>query len=122
MNPIPTENKTRKEWEKRKFHNLKPIADAFKTTFDIDMLEGIDQREIDHAVLMFHRRHVYEHNAGAVDQKYITDSGDTSVRINQVIRENRETVTRLINAILLMAKNIHVGLQKKFPPEQSALN
>ena len=39
------------------------------------------------AVRLFHRRHVYEHNGGEVDQKYLDDSGDTSVKLKQHIHE-----------------------------------
>ena len=35
---------------------------------------------------MFHRRHVYEHNGGEVDQNYLDKSGDTTVRLRQHIQ------------------------------------
>ena len=45
---------------------------------------------------MFHQiAHIYEHNGGEVDEKYIKNSGDTSVRIKQVIRETSQTVNRI---------------------------
>lgn len=51
------------------------------------------------AVMMFRRRHVYEHNGGAVDDQYLRDSGDTSVRPKQLIRETPENVHRLANMV-----------------------
>ena len=62
------------------FHDLDKTSEMFKNVFDIDVLSGMpnDDREI--AKRMFHRRHVYEHNGGEVDQAYLDMSGDTSVR------------------------------------------
>jgi hypothetical protein len=41
------------------------------------------EAEIAAATRFFQRRHVYEHNGGEVDEKYLGDSGDTSVRLKQ---------------------------------------
>ena len=74
--------------------------------------------DIDFAILMFHRRHVYEHNAGEVDEKYIRDSGDTSVRPKQVIRENAESAAKIAQIVLKMARNLHDGFHAIFAPEK----
>ena len=66
---------------------------------------------------MFHRRHVYEHNGGEVDEKYIRDSGDTSVRLKQVIRENQASALRIAEIVRTMGRNIHKGFHEIFPPE-----
>lgn len=110
-----------KEWERKKFHNLKQCAEGLSTVFDIRVLNQIDQDDVDFATLMFHRRHVYEHNGGEVDEKYIHDSGDTSVRPKQVIRESRESAMRTTDLVTRMAKNIHDGFHKIFLPEQIPL-
>ncbi|OTP74276.1 hypothetical protein [Caballeronia sordidicola] len=38
----------------------------------------------------FHRRHVYEHNGGEVDERYLKESGDTTVWLKQHIHETQE--------------------------------
>jgi hypothetical protein len=53
---------------------------------------------------MFHRRHVYEHNGGEADAKYIVDSGDNSVRLKQALSETQQSVHQFADLI--------------FPPEQ----
>ena len=65
---------------------------------------------------MFLRRHVYEHNGGQVDQRYLDESGDTSVRFGQALREPSEDVFRLTGLILKMARNLHRGFHGLFPP------
>lgn len=115
---IPMTPGRKKYWGKKLFHNLKPSAEDMKEVFDIDMFEKLKNEDIDFASLMFHRRHVYEHNGGEVDEKYIKDSGDTSVRLKQVIRENKTTATRIASLVLDLAKNIQGGFHSIFPVEE----
>jgi hypothetical protein len=65
---------------------------------------------------MFHRRHVYEHNGGEVDQKYLDDSGDTTVRLKQHICETVENAHQLLNSLVKMARNTHKIFHELLPP------
>jgi hypothetical protein len=65
---------------------------------------------------MFRRRHVYEHNGGEADAKYIVDSGYTSVREKQMLRESRESAHRIAGLVQRMATNLHHGFHEIFPP------
>ena len=100
----------------QRFHNLEEIASVLKSWFGIDIGSGISKDEWAATVLMFHRRHVYEHNGGEVDQKYLDDSGDTTVRLKQHIRETKENAHKLLGSLLRMAKNIHRDFHQLFPP------
>ena len=71
----------------QRFHDLEKARTQFKDWFDIDACTGMKQDECDFAAKMFHRRHVYEHNGGEVDQRYLDVSNDTTVRLKQHIRE-----------------------------------
>ena len=66
---IPMTPARQKEWEKKLFHNLKPCVEALESVFAINLFKGLQEDEINFATLMFHRRHVYEHNGGEADQK-----------------------------------------------------
>src|SRR5262249_11660030 len=103
--------------EHMRFHNLTTTAIELRGAFDIDILEGLSADDAAFASLMFHRRHVYEHNGGVVDTKYISDSGEATVRLGQEIRETQSSAHRLIGAVLKMAKNLHQGFHDIFPPE-----
>jgi hypothetical protein len=65
---------------------------------------------------MFLRRHVYEHNGGQVDQDYLNESGDASVKLGQALRESPESIFRLMPLILKRAQNLHEGFHVLFPP------
>ena len=115
---IPMTQKRHKEWERQLFHNLRQCADDLKSMFDIDLFKDLDQSDKDFAILMFYRRHVYEHNGGEVDEKYIHDSGDTTVKLKQVIRESSNSAHRIVNVVAQLGKNFHDGFHSIFPPEE----
>ena len=117
-NRIPMTPSRRKEWERKLFHNLNSCTEGLSAVFDINALKFLTADEIAFATLMFHRRHVYEHNGGEVDEKYIHDSGDTSVRPKQVIRETPDTALRIVGIVGKIARNIAEGFHLIFPPEE----
>ncbi len=97
---------------KYSFHELEEIRTIFRDWFDIDLCSGLKETEVSQARLMFYRRHLYEHNGGEVDEKYLEKSGDTSVRLKQVIRETREGVHALLGTLVKMARNLHTGFHE----------
>lgn len=115
---IPMTLKRQREWNRKLFHNLRPRADELKSVFDIDLLNGLKQDEIAFGELMFHRRHVYEHNGGEADAKYITDSGDTTVRPKQMLREDKDTASRTLDFVRKIAANLSEGFESIFPHEE----
>ncbi len=111
---VPMRPERRTSLEGALFHNLKR-ADDLKAWFGIDLFEGLAAADVEFIRLMFHRRHVYEHNGGEVDQKYLDDSGDNSVRLKQALRETPDNVFRMTRLTLRMARNLHEGFHELFP-------
>lgn len=113
---IPMTAGRKNRLKKQRFHDVEDLRKTLKDWFDIDPCKGMQENERLFTIRMFQRRHVYEHNGGEVDQKYLTDSGDTSVRLKQHIHETREDAHRLCGCLLTMARNIHEGFHELFPP------
>ena len=84
--------------------------------FDIDICEGLTDGDIATATRMFQRRHVYEHNGGEVDEKYLRDSRDTSVRLKQTIRETQGAVHEFASLVLRIGRNFHCGFHDIYEP------
>lgn len=105
----------------RRFHNLESVAAELKEIFDIDILDGIDADGVSFAKLMFHRRHLYEHKGGEADEKYIADSGDTSVRPKQALHETQESAHRIVGLVSKMASNLHSGFHNILPPDEGPI-
>lgn len=118
---VPMTNARRNKVKDQLFHNLKARAADLKMVFDIDIFSGLKAQDIDFAALMFHRRHVYEHNGGEADAKYISESGDTSVAPKQMIRETMESAHRIAALVTKMVQNLHAGFHDIFPPHPTPL-
>jgi hypothetical protein len=118
---IPMRPGRRARFETTRFHDLEAVIEELKTAFDIDICQGLKESEVDFAKGMFHRRHVYEHNGGEADEKYIRDSGDTSVRPKQALRETQESVHQFVGLVAAMARNLHRGFHEIFPPEDGPI-
>ena len=79
------------------------------------MIKGVDEADIALCNLMFHRRHLYAHKGGIADQKYLVESGDTTVQLGQLIRETQENVHRLMSPLVKIARNLHDGFHLVIP-------
>ncbi|WP_146163008.1 hypothetical protein [Variovorax sp. WS11] len=98
------------------FHDLKEVRSTFSDWFDIDVCRGMPDAEINKTQVMLRRRHLYEHNGGEVDQRYLDESGDTTVKLKQVIHESAESAHALLGSLMKMAKNVHTGFHDLIPP------
>ncbi|MBU6464839.1 MAG: hypothetical protein KGK01_09925 [Bradyrhizobium sp.] len=107
---------------KMRFHDLAATRRELLGGFDIDICEGLTELEIATVTRSFQRRHVYEHNGGEVDEKYLRDSGDTSVRLKQTIREAQAGVHEFASLVLRMARNLHRGFHDIYEPTKAAID
>ena len=113
---VPMRKVRRERLTKQRFQNFGNVCHIFNEWFGVDLSEGMSDDDRDFVALRFHRRHVYEHNGGEADQKYIDDSGDTSVRVKQTIRESLEDAHRLLGLVLKAGRNLHEGFHEIIPP------
>jgi hypothetical protein len=119
---VPVTERRANRLTKQRFHDLREVQRTFNAWFDIDICEGMKDVEVSQASLMFFRRHIYEHNGGEVDQRYLDDSGDTSVRLKQVIRESQEGGHALLNSLVKIARNMHSGFHELIKVEQGPID
>lgn len=112
---VPMIERRRTRLQGQRFHDLSGVIEDLKNWFGIDLDSGVTAPNVALAERMFHRRHVYEHNGGEVDQRYIDKSGDTSVKIKQMIRETPQDGHTLLTILLAMAQNLHNGFHEIVP-------
>lgn len=118
---VPLSSRRTARLKGMRFHNLRPVVEAFANAFDIDIVDGMKPEDVAFLERMFHRRHVYEHKGGEADEKYIQDSGDTSVRPKQALRETQESAYSLATAISRLAANVHRGFHDILQPDKSRI-
>jgi hypothetical protein len=115
---VPMTPQRRGAVEGMRFHALRPAANLYSKVFDIDLFSKLSPDDVAFAERMFHRRHVYEHNGGEADDKYIQDSGDTSVKPKQVLRETGESAHRIASLVLRIGSILHHGFHEIIKPDQ----
>lgn len=81
------------------FQNIVKASDCVRDWYGFEMLENVTDVDRRFLNIMFNRRHLFIHNAGRVDQEYLNNSGDTSVRLNQVLRVRSKEIRRLIELV-----------------------
>ncbi len=113
---VPMTERRKNRLVRQRFHNLEDLLDIFKSWFDIDVAGGMKDDECRFVTIKFHRRHVYEHNGGEVDQTYLDNSGDTTVRLKQHIHETQQDAHSLLGSLVKMARNVHSSFHDLFPP------
>ena len=107
------------DWDALAVEKIEQLIMKFKEA--IERAGGLKADDLEFAIRMFHRRHVYEHKGGEADEKYIADSGDDSVRPKQVLRETQESAHRIAGLVMRMATNLHNGFHEILPPELSPI-
>ncbi len=117
---VPMKPERRAALEGTLFHNLKKAEDL-KPWLGIDLFKGFDASDAEFIRRMFLRRHVYEHDGGEVTQRYLDESGDTSVKLKQSLHENSDSIFRTTGLILKMARNVHDGFHELFPPTETPI-
>lgn len=119
---VPMKLSRKRELESFLFHNIEsPVIEALKKMFDIDLLRDTGE-ETSFLRMMEERRHVFEHNGGVADQRYIDASGDSDVRLGALIRETQPNAHRLMNVLSKMMANIDADFHEIFRPTEAPIN
>lgn len=115
---VPLTQTRRNKLLKHRFHDIQDVRGTFTAYFDIDICKGMTAADQEFVANAFYRRHLYEHNGGEVDERYMRDSGAANIRLKQLLRESKEDVNKVCDAILHMGSALHVGFHELFPPRR----
>jgi len=114
----PMKPNRKADFERTLFHDFDSAAvRSMKSMFDIDLLRGVGA-EVVFAKMMMHRRHVYTHNGGVADEKYVQESGDLDAREGVLIRETQVNVHRFIGILVRITENIDKDFHEIFQPTE----
>lgn len=108
---IPCTPKRKADINRLSFQRILNAASALENWFDIKITDGISEEDKVFLNKMFNRRHVFTHNGGRVDQEYLDNTGDKSVRLNQTIRFKSKEVKRLIPLVRKCSENFVRGYE-----------
>lgn len=91
------------------FQNIQKANNLFYEWYGFEILDGLIEADRRFLNIMFNRRHLFTHNSGCVDQEYLDNTGDRTVRINQVLRIRSTEIQRLIDLVLRCGLNLIRG-------------
>lgn len=94
------------------FQIIEKGSDLFKALCGFGYEQWLTDDELRQMNVMFQRRHLYEHNGGIVDTKYVEKSGDQTYRVGQRIVAQKADVVRFISIAKKLGeglKSVHLG-------------
>lgn len=103
---IPMTPRQKNDIKQISFQNLKSSTEKLKRYFEIDMLEGVSEVDKKFINTIFNKRHLLTHKNGIVDDEYLTNTGDASVKVRQKIRIRSAEVQRAINLVEIISNNL----------------
>ena len=119
---VPMKPGRKAELQRLLFHDLESATvSSMKSMFDIDLLRGVGA-DAAFVKMMMHRRHVYTHDAGVADEKYVRESGDPDAREGVLIRETQANAHRLIGILTRIVENLDSDFHEIFQPTEWPLN
>lgn len=108
---IPAIPQRKKELTNVSFQNVVKANETIVLLFGIDFFSGLADVDKDFINKFFHRRHLFTHNAGIVDEEYLQKTGDKSVRLREKIRLRSKEVRRLISLVKTIGQTLFEGYE-----------
>lgn len=108
---IPSTPSRKERLNRLSFQSILNANEFLKDLFGIEILDGFAEEDLTFLNKMFNRRHLVVHTGGRVDDKYLKNTNDASVRLNQVIRVEISEIRRLIPLTTWAGKNLIRGFE-----------
>jgi hypothetical protein len=108
---FPATPKRKKDIQGMSFQNILKANDSLLNWFGFEMLFRFSDDDKTFLNRMFNRRHVLIHNGGRIDQEYLDNTGDTTVRLNQKIVVRSNEIRRLFPLLRTVAQNLFQGFE-----------
>lgn len=91
---LPMTPRRRTETEKINFQRLAEAERLLDLYFGVNATEGLETSDTEFLNLMVNRRHILIHEGGRVDERYLRQTKDSSVRLNETIKVAKNDVER----------------------------
>jgi hypothetical protein len=108
---IPTTPRRKSDLGHLSFQQILKAHDCLRNWYGIEILGKFAGDDSSFLNKMFNRRHLVIHTGNRVDEEYLKNTNDTSVRLHQVIRVDSNEVRRLIALTKTAGKNLITGYE-----------
>jgi len=106
---IPATKKRKEVFAGLSFQRVLKAHECLKNWYGIEILGGFADEDSVFLNKMFNRRHLAIHTGSRVDEEYMKNTDDASVRLNQIIRIDSNEIRRLIPLTGRAGKNLIHG-------------
>lgn len=106
---IPQHPKRKSELSNLSFQNIINANDKINIWFGFQILEKISEDDRDFLNKMFNKRHIFTHKNGRVDEEYLKNTNDLTVKLYQTIRLRSNEIKRLIPLVRMISDNLLNG-------------
>ncbi len=101
---LPLTPRRRKMVKGLSFQRLEEAAQSIEAWFGIDMWASVSSAEKAFILQWLARRHLFVHNGGRVDEKYLAQTNDTTVRLHQQIEVRSSDVREVMRVLRICAE------------------
>lgn len=88
------------------FQRVKDGSDRFRDLTGKEYIDFIDGSDMADLVILVNRRHLLTHRNGIIDDRYLSNSGDSDYELGQRIVVNDEDLVRLLDLIEKIIKGL----------------
>ncbi len=88
------------------FQNMDRVAVALEQLYSIDLRSLLSKEEWQFVVLCFNRRHIIAHNSGVIDDRYLSEAGDSSAHKGRRIEIPEADVSKLTETLRLLGQKL----------------
>jgi hypothetical protein len=110
MLAMPSHPNRKKQIEKVNFQDIISSSQQLTNWFAFELDAGVKNEDLTFVNLMFKRRHLFVHNAGRVDQKYLDETGDHTFELNEMVVVGADELKRLVPLVRMLGSNLINGI------------
>lgn len=103
---LPMTPRRRKDIEKINFQRLLEAFQSLDQYFGFRVTDGLSEDDLGFLKVAVNRRHILIHEAGRVDERYLQQTGDASVRLNETLHVNMDDATRTLALLWKCGTNL----------------
>ncbi len=108
---FPYTPKRRKDLTQISFQKILNSGECLNNWLGFDVFSGINDDDKNFLNKMFNKRHLFSHNNGIVDNEYLNNTGDTSLKLGQLVRLRSKEIKRFIPLIKQVSINLINGFE-----------
>jgi hypothetical protein len=103
---IPCHPNRREQMARLSFQDIALVVEHLGMWYAFEVGKGLAPGDLAFADLMFKRRHLFTHNAGRVDEKYLAETRDPAFELNELVVLNRNELERLLPIVRRIGTNL----------------